>query len=143
MTKRLYLTGGWGYGNKGNNAIIMAMLQTLNSENTPLDLHLVSFSSDEIRRMQNLHGFPSIHSFLARANRFCYFRRVAILIWQWTNNRFGKGIMLSFALGKRLKAMKAEDIVIMGGGCYFNDAWEEALPVRYNQNNQNLNERKI
>jgi polysaccharide pyruvyl transferase WcaK-like protein len=130
MTKRLYLTGGWGYGNKGDNAILLAMLHTLNSENTPFDLHLVSFSPDEIRRMHNLNGFPSIHSLLVRRKRFYYFRRVAILIWQWTNDRFGKGIMLSFALKKHLKAIKAADIVIMGGGGYFNDAWEEALPAR-------------
>jgi polysaccharide pyruvyl transferase WcaK-like protein len=80
--------------------------------------------------MHNLTSFPSIHSLLLRNKNFYYFRRIAILIWQWTKEKFGKGIMLSYALRKHLKAMKAADIVIMGGGGYFNDAWEEALPAR-------------
>ncbi|WP_179958419.1 polysaccharide pyruvyl transferase family protein [Chitinimonas arctica] len=124
MTKRLYVTGGWGYGNKGDNAILMGMLETFRRDFKDVALHMTSFEPTELKRMHGLNAQVSIHKLLTWKNPLSYFRRLALMIWSAT------GVMLSPALNRHLREMAASDAVVMGGGGYFNDAWKDALPSR-------------
>jgi polysaccharide pyruvyl transferase WcaK-like protein len=129
MKRRFYLTGGWGYGNRGDNAILMAMLATLEHDFPGFECFLTSHSRAEVKRMHNKEAEWSLHQLLAWHGFWYYPRRLALAFWRWSREHLGRGIMLAPSLRRHLNAMRRADAVIMGGG-YFNDAWDDALPSR-------------
>lgn len=133
MTSKIYLTGGWGYGNKGDNVILMAMLNSLKENIPSYELFITSFSPDELKRMHSLSSQKSIHRLLTTRflkNPLFLVRIFSVWFWRVTKKYFNNPIMICPSLRKHLDLIKNSDVVLMAGGGYFNDAWKDALPSR-------------
>ena len=125
--KQIYLTGGWGYGNKGDNAILEAMLKTLDSKLKTHSVLLTSYSPKETLKQHKITATPSIHNLLHKRNPLALFHNFAVWLWRKSNHR----ILLSPQLKKHLSDMGKSDLVVLGGGGYFNDAWRSKLSSIY------------
>lgn len=126
MTRKskIFLTGGWGYGNRGDNAILAGTLSALSSLKQPVELHITSFSTEELKVKHNLDSQKSVHALLSFRRPWNWPRWLAVLIWRKT------GVMLSGALRRQLLEMQSSDLIVFGGGGYFNDTWKDAFPSR-------------
>ena len=124
---KFYLTGGWGYGNKGDNAIFEAMRQSLETEFPGHELLVSSFSPEETLEQHGMKALPSIHKFLTKKAPLGLLRWCGIFAWKLTGIEF----LLGPTLRSHLNAMRDSDAVIMGGGGYFNDAWLDMLFSRF------------
>lgn len=119
----IYLAGGWGYGNRGDNAIFEAMLETLCHAHPRENLLITSYSPQEIETHHGLEAIESIHSLLALRKPASWRRWLAVWFWRLT----GRRVMLSRALSEHITLMKYSKVVLFGGGGYFNDAWPDML----------------
>lgn len=124
---KAYLTGGWGYGNKGDNAIYEAMTRSLKKEFPGITFAVTSFSTDETKKQHQTSAIPSIHYYLTKKAPLAIPRWAGVFLWFIT----GIKSFLSPALRTHLDLISKSDIVIMGGGGYFNDAWIDMLLSRY------------
>jgi polysaccharide pyruvyl transferase WcaK-like protein len=140
MSKFLYLTGGWGYGNRGDNAIFAAMIQSLTTHGEyKLDeLVITSYDPIETKIHNDVDSIKSLHKILTSERRlssfwdrfslsFNFWHRFSLWLWRKTNHK----ILLSSALQKHLALLKNSRALIMGGGGYFNDAWPDMLYSKY------------
>lgn len=127
MDKSIYVSGGWGYGNKGDNAIFEGMLQTFRSRFAQYRLCVTSFSPKETREQHGLTAHKSIHNLLAIRRPLSIFRWIAVAIWRATNHK----VMLSPALAFHIQLIGSSEAIVMGGGGYFNDEWPDMLRALY------------
>jgi polysaccharide pyruvyl transferase WcaK-like protein len=113
---RIYLAGGWGYGNKGDNAILACMLRTFESRFPGFELTLTSYSAHEVRAQ---HGLPSVRSLdsLLGTRLGRGVRGLSVALWR----RFGAPWLLTPALRRHDRLIAGADAVVLGGGGYFND----------------------
>lgn len=126
MKKKIYLSGGWGYGNKGDNAILEAMLCTIKSRLPEYSVLVTSHSTSEIKENHGVDSIVSVHKLVGKRNPLAILRWIAIIIWRVSGHR----IMLSSSLNKQIKEIRSSEVFIMGGGGYFNDAWPDMLRAR-------------
>lgn len=124
---KFYLTGGWGYGNKGDNAIFEATRQNLSDEFPGHELIVSSFSTQETLEQHGIKALPSVHTLMSKKAPLGLLRWAGVMMWKLTGLR----LFLSPALKRHLIAMQSADVVIMAGGGYFNDAWLDMLLTRY------------
>lgn len=127
MEKSIYVVGGWGYGNKGDNAIFEGMLQTFKARFSDYILCVTSFSPKETKEQHGISSLNSVHRLLAIRRPLSVFRWLAVYIWRVSGLR----IMLSPALAEHIKLIKYSKAVVMGGGGYFNDEWPDMLRALY------------
>ena len=123
----IYLTGGWGYGNKGDNAIFEGMMQTFNENDEIKDLIVTSYSPKETLHHHGMHAIDSIHGLLKIRRPMSWFRWISIFIWRLSKYK----IMLSPALSNHIKKISESKAVVFGGGGYFNDEWPDMLRAKY------------
>ena len=124
---KVYLTGGWGYGNKGDNAIYEAMVRSIKAEFGDVEFLVTSFNSEETMIQHRHKSIRSIHSYLTKKAPLAIPRWIGVAFWHLTGIR----AFLSPALRQHLRNVSESDIVVMGGGGYFNDAWVDMLLSRY------------
>ena len=133
---RIYLTGGWGYGNLGDDAILKAMLHSISETFGDSTLTLTSFNPSETHFHHGLEAEPSLHAVLAGEARGHYWkvtfvwRTLLMTVW-WLAYRLGKRD-LNFYGGftKQVSLIGAADLVVLGGGGYFNDVWKSSFIAR-------------
>jgi len=125
--KHIYLSGGWGYGNKGDNAILDAMLQSIGEHLPEARVTITSYDTKEIRDLHNLDSIESIHSLFFRKKTASALNWLALGAWILTNNK----ITLTKDFKSHINTIKDSSIVVMGGGGYFNDAWPNMLKSKY------------
>lgn len=123
---KVFLTGGWGYGNRGDNAILAGTLEGLKVLDRPLELSITSFSPDELQTKHGLTSIPSLHRIMQVNRVLDAWRWMRVGLWRKTG-RLG---FLPPAVRDQFERMAASDIIVFGGGGYFNDTWHEAYPVR-------------
>lgn len=126
MTKKLkiFLTGGWGYGNRGDNAILAGTLAAIDGLGVDYTLSMTSFSQSELKTKHGLASTPSMHALLNMRRPWGWMRWPFISLWRKT------GTLLLPSLRRQFDDMKRADVIIFGGGGYFNDTWKEAFPAR-------------
>lgn len=127
MPKGFYLTGGWGYGNKGDNAILEGMRQSLSSRFPDDPLTVTSYSQAEMREQHGIDSIKSVHRLLWKRAPLGLLRWIGIFVWRATDLK----VLLVPSLRKHQSLMRQARAVIMGGGGYFNDAWPDMLRSRY------------
>lgn len=127
MSKGFYLTGGWGYGNKGDNAILEGMRQSLSSCFPDDPLTVTSYSLVEMREQHGIDSIKSVHKLLGKRAPLGLLRWIGVALWRVS----GFKVLLVPSLRKHRRLMSNARAVIMGGGGYFNDAWPDMLRSRY------------
>lgn len=129
MKKYIYLTGGWGYGNRGDNAILAGMIQTIkeNIDSNDYELLITSFSAKETTDHNNVETVESVHKIMTKRHIANIWHRFAFWLWEKTNHK----ILISAALKKHLDCLRKSKVLVMGGGGYFNDAWPDMLMSKY------------
>ncbi len=125
--KKIYITGGWGYGNYGDNAILAGMLQSLKSRLKDSELIITSFDTNELAVQNNVESIPSVHSLFTKNIIARLWHRFSYWLWRKSGYKW----MFSSALNKHLKILKKSNLLLMGGGGYFNDAWPSMLNSKY------------
>ena len=127
----LFVTGGWGYGNIGDDAILLATLRSVRASFPRAVLHVSSFSPPETKFHHAIDAQRSFHSFLdlrtwkGRTN----FARFAIwLILRSLGIRASRVVGVGFR--ELLDCLEDSDLVVMAGGGYFNDRWRGSFVAR-------------
>lgn len=125
---KIYLSGGWGYGNRGDNAILMATLNSFRDQLPNAEVNISSYSSAELAESQGLESGPSVHRLLSQGSllRQLYYR-ARYRLWV----RSGKRFPLPTDLQREFDKIKGADIVVLAGGGYFNDNWTTMERAQY------------
>lgn len=127
MTQSFYITGGWGYGNKGDNAIFEGMLQSFKEHFPSASLTITSYSIVEMKEQHDVSAIKSVHRLLGKRSPLGLFRWLGVIVWRITGLR----LLVVPSLRQHRTFMKDASVVVMGGGGYFNDAWPDMLRSRY------------
>lgn len=125
--KKIYISGGWGYGNFGDNAILAGMLQSFKLRLKDSELIITSFDSNELALQNNVESIPSIHSLFTKKPVIRLWHRFSYWLWRKSGYKW----MFSSELNKHLEILKKSNVLLMGGGGYFNDAWPSMLNSKY------------
>ena len=106
MTKHIVISGWYGYGNIGDEAILHAMIETFHEAYPDLKITVLSFRPEytkEIQKVETVHQIP-ISTLRPWVKFLLYLRFVATL-----------------------KAIYSCDIFVMGGGGFLSD-WQPKVP---------------
>jgi polysaccharide pyruvyl transferase WcaK-like protein len=129
MKKRVYVSGGWGYGNFGDNAILKATVDGLRRR-FDCEVYITSSSTEEVARVNGLHAEPSIHRHIEwRRNK--RLKTHGILGRIRAIASFGFGAELDRTLRHHLDAMRSCDLVVLSGGGYWNTEWHSMLEAQF------------
>ena len=133
---RIYLTGGWGYGNLGDDAILKAMLRSISETFGGSTLTLTSFNPAETHFHHGLEAEPSLHAVLAgkargyRSKITFVWRTFLMVVW-WLAYKVGKRSPTFYSeFERQVSLIDAADLVVLGGGGYFNDVWKGSFVAR-------------
>lgn len=127
MKGTIYISGGWGYGNRGDNAILAGMLESFKGKLDKMDLLITSYDQSELSLQNNVKSIQSIHKLLTKKLLKNAWHRFSYWLWKKSKHKW----MLSSALNKHLEILKDADVMVLGGGGYFNDAWLDMLESKY------------
>lgn len=122
-----YITGGWGYGNKGDNAIFEGMRASFKEHYPNAKIVVTSYSPDEMKVQHGVAAITSVHRLLSIRSPLAALRWIGVAFWRMTGFR----VLLVPSLLAHLHAMQRSSVVVLGGGGYFNDAWPDMLRCRY------------
>ncbi|MDR7115038.1 polysaccharide pyruvyl transferase family protein [Caulobacter sp. BE254] len=132
MPKKIYLSGGWGYGNIGDNAILKCTYDQLLTIASPDEIIVTSYDKGELRVHHRLEAEDSIHSqFSVRT-----FSRIRRRFWNIPNildYKLWKRLNVAFlpAMKKHLQLISSADVVVLSGGGYFNSAWTGMMRAQF------------
>ena len=125
---KIYLSGGWGYGNRGDNAILMATLNSFRENIPNADVELSSYSQSELEESQGLISRPSMHKVISSGSLLRqWYNRARYQLWVRSPRRFP----LPADLQREFEQIKRSDILVLAGGGYFNDNWTSMELAQY------------
>lgn len=130
--KKIYVIGGWGYGNIGDEAILEGLLAGIKSVHKDAQITVSSYNpvfteefheevfGNDIRVVTSLHRLCRIRNiqdilFVAK----CMYYFIMLLLFSKYNIK-----------DKRLGNLIDSDLVIFGGGGYFNTLWKEQFIIK-------------
>ncbi len=152
MINSILLSGGWGYGNLGDDALLEASVRILRDFYPQSKITIMSYEPSE----SNIHGcevIPSLHRAIYGKRAFKYLR-IYGKSWNYDKyppiiariiNKVERNIapclpksdvlLNSFKMNKSAKkqyqeVFKNADMFVMSGGGYFN-SWEDSFNSRY------------
>lgn len=123
----LYISGGWGYGNRGDNAILQSTLMSLREAYSDAQIILSSFDADEIKRHHGLDTVPSSHAIFAPRSFRGLLNRISYRLWR----KFGRRILLTKDLNALTNELRKADLLIMAGGGYFAEGWTSMATAQF------------
>lgn len=146
---KILLSGGWGYGNLGDDAILHASLRLL--KQTFPDAEIIIFSYDPTATIQELNGayrvFKSVHRLLFGKSAFhqlSIYKKSTDLTkrYSWLGSGIRhikyifhkicppKDLEIDYSLVGEIEPLfRDADMFIMSGGGYFNN-WKESILSR-------------
>jgi polysaccharide pyruvyl transferase WcaK-like protein len=125
IPRRVYLSGGWGYGNRGDNAILYSTLASLREAFPDVQLTVASYSCDELEATNSISSVSSIHS--ALVGPLGAINRLRVSLWRLSNGR----IRLPSAIARHQNYIRQSDLVLLAGGGYFNGDWKSMKYAQY------------
>lgn len=121
MLKRIILSGGWGYGNIGDEAILKYTYQDLKKIFPGTDIVVLSFDAKETENHQSIESSNNLHLLLK-------LNAGAGLIEECKKILNGNANIPKY-LYEYLHYFDQETLFVMAGGGYFNDHWLESFYV--------------
>lgn len=116
------ISGGWGYGNWGDEAILYCSIKMIELYKGTGELTILSYNSSNIDRYREKYQCNlSLHR-LVKDGMVSYKNML-----EWAK---GKDVCLSSNEKKYVNMFSENDIFIMCGGGYFNEEWEESFRIR-------------
>lgn len=152
MNIRVLLSGGWGYGNLGDDAILLASIELIKKEIPNAEITVMSYSpQDTAALIPAFKVIPSIHRIVYDNRAYKQLRTYEHsfniesipLLWRFMSiikriMGYDSNCNSKSILEKKIKRDKIEqlkelfrqyDIFIMSGGGYFNE-WEDSFNSR-------------
>ena len=152
MNIKVLLSGGWGYGNLGDDAILLASIELIKKKLPHAEITIMSYSpQDTATLIPSLKVIPSIHRIIYGNRAYKQLRtykhttniEAFPLLWRiiskikriigHDSNYKSYSILEKKIRGNKLEALKEifrqHDIFIMSGGGYFNE-WEDSFNSR-------------
>lgn len=149
---RILLSGGWGYGNLGDDAILLASIELIKKKIPNAEITVMSYSpQDTTSLISGIKVIPSIHRIVYGNRAYKQLRtykhtlniEAYSLLWKiislikriirYKSNYKCKSILDKFTKGDAFESLKnifsQYDIFIMSGGGYFNE-WEDSFNSR-------------
>lgn len=149
---RILLSGGWGYGNLGDDAILLASIELIKKKIPNAEITVMSYSpQDTTSLISGIKVIPSIHRIVYGNRAYKQLRtykhtlniEAYSLLWRiislikriirYKSNYKSKSILDKFIRGDAFESLKNKfsqyDIFIMSGGGYFNE-WEDSFNSR-------------
>lgn len=123
--KKILISGGWGYGNIGDNAILAAFLNAASPHFSDSDWKILSYDQTEIEVNHGIKAEISIHRLIE--NRKILPQRLARIL---PVRRMKLEHIVKFA-SRELCQIGDADILVMCGGGYFNGAWPSMADAQY------------
>lgn len=76
MINNILLSGGWGYGNIGDDAILMASLQLLQKRYHEATITITSYNPEYTRKVvsDGYEVIPSVHRTIFQERAFCFLK---------------------------------------------------------------------
>ena len=152
MNVRVLLSGGWGYGNLGDDAILLASIELIKKKISNAEITVMSYSpQDTAALLPEFKVIPSIHRIVYGNRAYKQLRTYkhtlniesCPLLWRfislikriagYDSNRNSKLILKKKIRGDKIEQLKKlfqqYDFFIMSGGGYFNE-WEDSFNSR-------------
>lgn len=126
----LLITGGWGYGNIGDEAILMSMLDRIVNRIPQADITVTSYSPKDTKRYHGIDAIESLHRLIHPLTILFIPRILAIALWLVIYKLLGPQLMIDKSLRSYIGYVKRCDVFVMGGGGYFNDLWKDGFLAR-------------
>ncbi len=141
---RILVSGGWGYGNLGDDAILLSTIELLKKFDPNSFLCIMSYSpettSSLLREFDECTVIRSIHYFIDRGFSNIFFQNIDLenLPKKKSRAKYWFSIFISILnffqyrffrkLPKEiLDAYESSDLLILSGGGYFNGGWVSQL----------------
>ncbi len=125
--KAIYVSGGWGYGNRGDNAILKGTLESLRREIPDARLIVTSFDQEELEKGHGLASISSIHKMFSGRSLPAFIDRLSYRAWA----RTGKTRLLTPRIRKVMEELRGADLVLLAGGGYFNESWLDMAQAQF------------
>ena len=127
--EKIAITGGYGYGNIGDEGILASMLSSIKNKIPDAEFVILSINTNDTKRWhKNVKVVNSLDKYLDP------------MLWIWSVPQlllwyiFYDHIRLTNFLTKEIRNIIEElenvDIILLSGGGYFNDTWFRAFPGR-------------
>lgn len=149
IVKSVLISGGWGYGNLGDDVILLSLIKSLQKKYPDANFTVFSYNVLETKSLLeglNVIVIPSIHRefggriadfyfgykfdwfFLIEKIPFFrrYFKRIKNFIYNYWLGKFKLKLSSSKLDGFYIDVFSKNDLFILGGGQYLND-WEDSL----------------
>jgi polysaccharide pyruvyl transferase WcaK-like protein len=132
MSEKLYLSGGWGYGNLGDNAILKCTYEQLCEFVHPDQIIVTSFCQNELIENHGIQSVNSIHREFSFST-FSRFKKKILNIPNIIDYRLWRSFNISLlpALRNHLRMISESRAVVLSGGGYFNSAWPGMMKCQF------------
>ncbi len=138
---RIVVTGGWGYGNMGDDAILASTIQMIESAfpNCIIDVLTYDISDSDIHKRQNVHLHKSMHAHVDFSSSECFYKKLGKDYPLYTkffleikartiNSQLWSNINNFTRYDYKIKnVIKSADLLVVAGGGYFNENWMSSL----------------
>ena len=121
MINKIVISGGWGYGNIGDEAILKYTLSDLKKTFPGVNITVLSFDIKQTDFHHGENAKESIHRLFKNANEQSIKRRVLAIL----NNKEYPDYLSDY-----IEMFDSETLFIMAGGGYFNDLWMDSFYSR-------------
>lgn len=158
QSKKILISGGWGYGNLGDDAILLSLVKVIKKCNATSKIKVMSFNPTQTKETLcnlpfDIDVMPSVHSFLAGSYPYSklsiykksiyrykypkifqrFIGKINEVIFRIMDNYLSKKYHkyeLDITQLPFYKAFSSSDIFIQGGGGYFHQEWKDSLLAR-------------
>lgn len=127
---KVFVTGGWGYGNIGDDAILHATIKSLQQEIPQAELLFTSYDPKETEFHHEVKSLYSLHRLLSQRSSSYFphfqlvFRFFCLLLWSLGYGFTKKHAFVSKDIRELIIKIQQSDLLLMAGGGYFNDLWK-------------------
>ncbi|MCI6517386.1 MAG: polysaccharide pyruvyl transferase family protein [Lachnospiraceae bacterium] len=118
MIRKIVISGGWSYGNLGDEIIARCTIELLDKYFPDAIKYYTSYDADNFKKMHDKDSMESVHSIFEK--RKYGINDIAACVEKPQN----------CGIGEFADSMNEETLFIMSGGGYFDGRWENQFAAR-------------